>query len=250
MQAANDSRTEADDPYAVMSYYYDTFAAVSSTAAQTAPHASAFLSFAKPGDRVVDLGAGTGSTALPLAELGCTVHAAEPSRSMRSVLLSKLAARPQLHPRLTVTDLDVPFPEADYAMLAGVLQCLSPHRCRELLTRVVDCLRPGGLVALDMVGHEPVCSSPLTRVAEARAGRCGYEMWVESAPLAGPAGRQRIEYRQYLDGKLLTSEAVVRSVYVHTRQEVHAELTGLGFTVLVPPETSDLPVDFVIARRD
>jgi precorrin-6B methylase 2 len=43
-----------------------------------------------PGCRILDIGAGTGSVAVPLAALGCTVTALEPSAGMRDFLSAKL----------------------------------------------------------------------------------------------------------------------------------------------------------------
>lgn len=100
-----------------------------------------------PGTNALDLGAGFGMHAIPLARRGCTVLALDSSR----LLLDELAARAD--PRLvrTVEDDLLSFP----AHLAGpvdLILCMGDtlnHLCdlravEDLFAKVADALRPGG----------------------------------------------------------------------------------------------------------
>lgn len=49
----------------------------------------------QPGVGILDISAGTGRVAVPLAELGCDVTALEPAFAMAEALRTKAAARPR-----------------------------------------------------------------------------------------------------------------------------------------------------------
>lgn len=260
MRAVRETTVVDGDPYETMSYFYDTFAALNG-ATQTAPSRSAFVSLASDGQHVVDVGSGTGTIAGRIAEKGCTVHAAEPSRAMRAVHLSKLSSSPDVAARVTVVPLEVPFPSLDYAVFAGVLQCFAPPERRRLLERVAAAARPGALIALDMVADGPANATAPVRAAQAQVGRSRYEMWVETVPLGADAARQLVEYRHFLDDRPLATETLERHVHVHGREAVRADLGAVGFETVSGADGGDggdrgsghrdgpFPDDFVVARK-
>lgn len=130
------------DSYELVAGMYDLFAAAQGDAAP--PRVSAFAELAQPGMRVLDVGAGTGQVALAVAEREADVHCVEPSASMRSALLVKLAQRPALWPRLTVSAGQAPGLCADvtvgdnrYLMTASVAAA-SAHGVRIRYTYVIE----------------------------------------------------------------------------------------------------------------
>jgi len=99
-----------------------------------------------PGQRVADLGAGTGHLALPLAALGLAVTAVEPARAMLSALRAR---RPEgvplaaIHARAEETHL----PGGSFALvlLADALQWVDPELTGREVARL---LAPGGVLAV------------------------------------------------------------------------------------------------------
>ena len=245
------------DPYAVMSQYYDVFANAAA-AVQTAPRADLFASLAAASDRVLDIGSGTGTASLMIADKGCEVHCAEPSPAMRAIHLAKLAGRPDLAGRVTVVPLESGFPApVDYVYSAGVLQCLSGADRRAMFAAAAAALRPGGILALDMVGDtgdtEDATAQPFppTLIAKAAVGRCDYEMWLSESPAARHAVdhhtvTQEFEYRVYLEGRIIERAEVSRTVFRNERGEISRELRGIGFTVA--QGQPEWPRDFLVAH--
>ncbi|MFI1094176.1 class I SAM-dependent methyltransferase [Streptomyces sp. NPDC020917] len=226
---------EAEDSYESVAGLYDLIAAAQGESAP--PRISAFAELAQPGMRVVDVGAGTGRVALAVGARDANVWCVEPSASMRSALLSKLAQRPALWPHVTVTagqapgmGLDGRF---DYAYLAGSLQFLDAADRRATFAELSDHLAPGAILALDMVDDLSVTPDPDgvdTTVAEVRVGRSRYTL--RAAVTAAAAGRADIRYRYITEcGTHRAVQTMRRTRYFHPFDDVHADLTVAGFTV-------------------
>lgn len=223
------------DSYEAVAGMYDLFAAAQGDAAP--PRVSAFADLARPGMRVLDVGAGTGRFALAVAERGADVHCVEPSATMRSALLVKLAQRPALWPRVTVSagqapglGVDGPF---DYAYLAGSLQFLDAAGRYATFTELAAHLRGGAILALDMVGGSPDLPVPDendTVVAEAAIGRNRYLM--TAAVVAASAQGVRIRYTYIVEeGGRRTVRTIERPRFFHDFNHVRADLNAAGFTV-------------------
>src|SRR5919201_4925139 len=96
------------DPYAITAEFYDVLAGP--RWATLAPALANALAGADPAaGPLLDLGAGTGLSTVALADAvpEATILAVEPSPSLRAVLLSRLAARPDLQRRVTVLPMDL-----------------------------------------------------------------------------------------------------------------------------------------------
>lgn len=97
-----------------------------------------------PGRTVVDLGAGTGLVALPLARAGLHVVAVEPAEAMLNVLEEVAAGGVEaLHAR--AEDTGIAAARADLAVLADSLQWVDPGATGREIARF---LRRGGAVAV------------------------------------------------------------------------------------------------------
>jgi ubiquinone/menaquinone biosynthesis C-methylase UbiE len=93
----------------------------------------------------VDLGAGTGSLAVPLAERGLKVVAVEPSGAMLAVLRERAGVLPVEARQARAEETGLPPASARLAVLADVLQWVDPDATGRELARV---LAPGGAVAV------------------------------------------------------------------------------------------------------
>jgi SAM-dependent methyltransferase len=100
----------------------------------------------KSGDRVLDIGAGTGRDASRLLGLGIDVHAVEPSREMRA---RALAAHPELTGRLFGGALPRELPAAvsgkyDGIILSAVLMHVPDEDLFDFASSVRDLVRENG----------------------------------------------------------------------------------------------------------
>lgn len=144
------------------------------------------------GGRVLDVGAGSGRMAIPLALHGVEVVAVEPNDALRCVLERFAHAGLRALPTLG----DVPDASFDTALLAhGVLtSVIDPDEQQALLTAIGSKLAPGGELLLDLqnpmkLGHQAVTSRPTwIRVHPDRGTR-----YVRVAGMTAPRFDQTLE---------------------------------------------------------
>jgi SAM-dependent methyltransferase len=102
------------------------------------------LSLAPPGGRVVDLGAGTGHLAEPLARAGRQVVAVEPARAMLAVCAERVRALPVTLLCAPAESTGLPDGSADLALLADAAQWVDPEAAGHEAHRL---LAPDGIAA-------------------------------------------------------------------------------------------------------
>lgn len=220
--------TAASDPYSAVAGFYD--------ALHVGPGSTDLVRFfaelAPQGGSGLEIGPGTGRITLATAPRLSELYCLERSAAMRTILLTKLAARPELRDKVTVLDRAVPGArlgrDFDYVYVSAVFEHVPPTARRALLAFLADHLAPGGILAVDMVEDEAIPKLPEREVRAAVQGRCRYTLstavWPVTADLAGV----RHVYRTYLDDYLVATQIVERDHHMHRPPTVFADLRAVG----------------------
>jgi SAM-dependent methyltransferase len=168
---------------------------------------------AGPGGRVVDLGAGTGLLAVPLAERGLALQAVEPAEAMLDVLRQRAAALPVLCAHATAEDTGLPGGLASLVLLADALQWVDPEPAGREAARL---LAPGGAVAVvePRLGGSPFADgmAELLAAANPRARPRPGRRVAQLLDAAGARERQVETFRHEEVLEAARLEAVLRSI--------------------------------------
>jgi SAM-dependent methyltransferase len=108
-----------DRSYGKSAHLYDLF--------DEKPNIEFFLHYASRAGEVLDIGAGTGRIAIPLAERGVRVCCVEPSPAMRREFERKLAGRPELSDRICLVAGDARSFDAGRSLPAAFLSGCFDH---------------------------------------------------------------------------------------------------------------------------
>ncbi|MGB3441345.1 MAG: class I SAM-dependent methyltransferase [Actinophytocola sp.] len=192
-------------------------------------------------ERVLDVGCGTGSLAIVLAESGRTVVGVDPAEASLDVARAKDRSG-----RITWMHGDataVPALGADLAVMAGnVAQVfLTGDDWSRTLLGIHAALRPGGCLVFET-------RRPERRAWEDWAADTGrtvdvpgvgtVEQHMEAIEVKLPFVSFRFTYRFLADGAILTSDSTLR---FRDRDEVAESLVACGFRVLDVREAPDRP---------
>ncbi len=104
------------------------------------------LTGAQPGDRVLEIGCGTGQITVPLAERGVRITALEPGTELAAIARAKLAAYPDAAVvELRFEDYDLPAEPFDLVVSATAFHWVDP---RIRVAKSAMALKPGGFLAI------------------------------------------------------------------------------------------------------
>ncbi|MEU3297188.1 class I SAM-dependent methyltransferase [Streptomyces longwoodensis] len=189
--------------------------------------------------RVVDVGCGTGTFALLLAERGMEVTGVDPARASLDVARGKPGAA---HVRWVHGDATaLPALGADLATLTGnVAQAIvAPDAWEGTLRGVRAALRPGGHLVLETRDPARRAWEGWTRAATRRTvhvdGAGPVEAWTEVTDVSLPLVSFDSTYVLHATGETLHSRSTLR---FRTRDEVEAALAACG---CVLDEVRDAP---------
>lgn len=182
--------------------------------------------------RVVDVGCGTGTFALMLADHGLEVTGVDPARSSLELARAKPGAG-----RVRWIDGDagsLPAVGADLATMTGnAAQAIAePAHWAAALRGVHGALRPGGHLVFET--RDPARRAWLewnretTHTVADVPGVGVVEHWCDVLEVSGPLVTFRGTYVFESDGAVLTSDSTLR---FRERDEVEADLAGHGFAV-------------------
>jgi SAM-dependent methyltransferase len=224
------------DAYALTAEFYDLLAGAYWTDKPAA--LAAALEGAQPeAGPVLDIGAGTGLATLALAEAlpTATIQAIEPSPSLRAVLHSRLAARPDLHHRVTVLPTDLQGAELPDrlggAVAISMIGHLSPAERVELWRQLAQRLTPGApaIIEVQLPARPEVV--PQTEFARARLGDLEYVGFGRAEPSGPTSVRWTMTYRVVRDGRTV-DERINEFPEWHTvsADDITAEAAASGLT--------------------
>jgi SAM-dependent methyltransferase len=192
-----------------------------------------------PTHAVIDVGAGTGlGTQMLARRTNVAVHAIEPSRSMRAVLLSRLAEHTEFLSRVQVHACGVQSlnlrGESDFALCLNIMGTFDPHERESALSALAGALVPGGRL---VVQRPPATAAAGCHELPSRmVGGQTYGGYVTATPLSDGEIAWRFTYRVTQGDVLVREEAETFAGYMVGREEFDHELRNVGF---VPVETDE-----------
>ena len=200
------------------------------------PNIDFFCRHARGAAQVLDIGAGTGRIAIPLANRGVKVCCLEPSPAMRAVFIGKLRENTVLAERVLLVAAEVSsfalkstFP---LAIMSGVFDHLLHNDVRlRALHNIRDHLTPKGTLAFDcFVGHPE--ESPLVLSGDYTIGHKEYRRYVGTEKISEDMREVRIVFEIHERGEPVARIEENGLVGVVNHEQVLSLLARTGFTVI------------------
>jgi SAM-dependent methyltransferase len=196
---------------------------------------SFFCHYASPVGEALDVGAGTGRIAIPLAEKGITVCCVEPSLAMRREFARKLRERPELRDYVQLIagearSFEVPrrFP---MAFLSGAFDHFLDNEERlGSLVNIGRHLVENGVLVFD-VSLSQIEDRPLSAAGVAQLGRVEVQRFVGGRVLKDGTKEIILVFELRERGQLVKRIEERGVIGITSREEVHSILKEAGFQV-------------------
>ncbi|MFX1285798.1 MAG: class I SAM-dependent methyltransferase [Promethearchaeota archaeon] len=193
-----------------------------------------FYQYGKEAGLILDIGAGTGRIAIPLAKRGVRVVCIEPSPAMRNEFSQKLKHQSDLFDKITLITGDVQsfeLPEVfPAAFLSGSFDHIPDSERVTSLQNINRHLKPGGIVIFDVyIGG--MKDSPLALVDTVKRGDYEYKRFISTKTLPDDIIEVLLVYETYKQGKLIEKIQQPSSAFVITRTKIHELLHKTGFLI-------------------
>jgi len=216
-----------DTGYEKCAHLYDLF--------DTKENIEFFFNCVSPAKEVLDIGAGTGRIAFPLAERGVNVFCVEPSPAMRREFLRKFSKRRDLLEHISLItgsamsfNLYRTFPTA---FLSGSFDhFLDDEERLSSLVNIGRHLDPNGKLVFD-VFLELMKETPLSPAGSVKKGDMEYRRFVGGKLLPDEKRETILVFEIYQSGKLMERIEERSFVGVIDRKKLHRLLKETGFEV-------------------
>jgi SAM-dependent methyltransferase len=194
-----------------------------------------FAHYAARAGEILDVGAGTGRIAIPLAERGIYVVCVEPSRAMLAQFEKKLDRRPDLGDRITLVHDDAASFHLERTFTAAFLSGVFDHfldRAERLasLQNVARHLELGGTLVFD-VFLGLMGDSPLVPAGRVRRGECEYRRFVGRRRAPGHRVQVKLVFEVRQNGELVERIEQASVAGIIDRDHVHDLLALAGFSL-------------------
>jgi len=194
-----------------------------------------FYQYTKDAGEILDIGAGTGRIAIPLAKRGIKVFCVEPSPAMRREFLKKLSCNPEIEGNIILVDNDAstfnfrrPFPAA---FLSGSFDHFINDDERLLsLLNINKHLNPNGILVFD-VFLGLMKDTPLSLAGILKKGNKEFRRLVGGKLMPDKKKVTILVFDEYESGKLINRIEEHSIVGVINREKLHLLLTETGFEV-------------------
>ncbi len=194
-----------------------------------------FYRYAKVHSAILDIGAGTGRIAIPLAERGISVVCIEPSPVMLNEFRKKLEGHPSLSDKITVIAADAQSFKLDdvfpAAFLSGSFDHFLDDSERNLSLRNINRhLKTRSKLIFDVwIGL--MKDSSLYPAGVVKKGKYEYQRFIESKILPDNKIEALLVFKTYKDGKLIEKIEQKSFAGITTREKVHQLLAETGFEI-------------------
>jgi SAM-dependent methyltransferase len=200
--------------------------------------------YALQSGRAIDIGAGTGRLAIPLAQRGVRLACVEPSEAMCQQFREKLDEHPGLAERIGLVMADaISFRLGEIfpaAFMAGCFDHLMTDAERlAALQNVARHLEPGGKLTLDSYWGL-MTSSPLKHDDEVRVEGRRYRRLVGRQMQPDHTVKITLVYEIYKDGRLEDRIEQFSRAGIIQRRRIHELLAESGFRLLAEYSGYDL----------
>ena len=200
------------------------------------PNIDFFYHYASRSGEILDVGAGTGRVAIPLAERGVHVVCVEPSRAMRLQFEKKLVQRPNLSSKLEIIAADARSFEAGRKLWAAFLSGTFDHFLNDgertaSLENIGRHLTPGGILVFD-VFLGLMKDSALSPAGVVRAGDREFRRFVGGRVRPNRTKETILVFEEHVDGELIERIEERSLVGIVDRDGIHRLLKQSGFKLL------------------